>query len=1795
MASVPSQSEPSAEIQLERSTYEIIRNRLDTFGSELQDRLDQLNQKRRDVFGAIPTELISTERVTTDNNCNARDIVSIGEKFIFGYNVHIGLRSETALSDVFAIYRFDKQGLKSDSLELLGDSSFEHDFKQLYKYYKTTTFAKFQTIGPHLYIVFQVGKSTKDIKAFKFLINGDRLEYIDNRSEHEARFPPQHDFEWSRTHRDLHRTGEHPHISIEDRVFVETVGGDLTIKVEDNTEDGVGIYNEPVDDPDQTLDDAEIFYAAVGNIILLKIRPYKEDEFRYLVFNEKTQQAIRLDAIADACVQLPEDHGLIFSRGYYLQTGEHKYFDNDASDLLFEKRIASPNGEDYMYVFFNRATGLYVLLMYNVIEQKVATPILCNGFSLFKNGHLVFFKSDAQPQKHHALQIWQTPFVDQDVQVPSDQADSMLYKIGNAEIVRGMAECHEVINLLDKDDTFANLYVDIVKKTTDVIDAYFWINESETCNLGDALSKIRDAGKAAVDEFDKVVRVRRNTKKQFDATSKSVGEALSDATRRMYQHIDDFVASLASLRRVRGEAISLKELKYVDLDAVAKLEKRIEDESERLSHRCIEFLLREDSLAPYENRVKKQHAQIEKLETVAQAKTLDEEISDGSSELEMLIDIVSNLKIDDATQRTRIIDNISSIYSSLNQTRATLKKRIKVLQQTEGAAEFNSQLKLLSQAVVNYLDVCDTPERCDEYLTKMMVQVEELEGRFAEFDEFVVQLAEKREEIYAAFDSQRLQLVEARNRRATSLANAADRILKGIQSRISNFEDVNDINSYFASDLMIEKVRDITKQLGELDETVKVDDIQSRLKTIREDAVQQLRDKKELFVEGEKTIRLGEYLFSVNVQPLELTTVIKDDNMFFHLSGTKYLEQITDEKFLATQPVWAQEVLSENRDVYRAEYLAFQVLQSIESGSWHDSKHVIALPDNKLVAEIQKFMAPRYSESYVKGVHDADAAKILRAVLDLRETVGLMRYHSDARALGNIAWHTIRIFDPEFHQEMRIELKAAGAVSKAFHLVTNKSELVAQLEQMIVAVLDHQSGDNQAISSAISVLPDRKYAGQAALYLFEQLTSHDHQSASVDAIKLGKSMSDYLARHKIAEAFEASIHELDSDPMAQYAALCNWLYAFIATDTEQNSKREFLKETASILLDDSLENRHPMSAERTREIHGMLGSHPVVENDPYILDLNDFEMRLAHFAKTTVPSYEYYLKSKKEIIGNRRDDMRLDEFKPRVLTSFVRNKLINDVYLHLVGANLAKQIGEIGENKRTDLMGLLLLISPPGYGKTTLMEYIANRLGITFMKINGPAIGHRVTSLDPTEAPNASAREEVQKLNLALEMGDNVMIYLDDIQHCNPEFLQKFISLCDATRRIEGVWRGKTRTYDLRGRKVCVVMAGNPYTESGDKFQIPDMLANRADVYNLGDVIGDSSSAFELSYLENCLTSNSTLSVLNSRNRNDIYSIIKMAEHGDREGIDFEGNYSIEELNEFVAVMKKLIRVRDVLLKVNELYIESAAQANEYRTEPAFKLQGSYRDMNKIAERVVPVMNDAELETLIFSHFENQAQTLTTGAEANLLKFKELLGSMSDEEAKRWEDIKRTFKRNVMLGSVAGDDKFGQVIAQMSTFSDGLAEIQSTLATGLEAYKMSNLQTDDRKVEDEETSSPMEKLTLSQINAAVDELGKFNSTLTDIKSMFAESRMPIAQETPQATTAQALPPMEHKVQVINKVPTAFMEVIKSQFRILQTWLAPILALADQLPDSNEFKTAVEKTVKRYEHIFKKLKEDASDK
>ncbi|MEZ4848781.1 MAG: hypothetical protein R3B93_09225 [Bacteroidia bacterium] len=50
---------------------------------------------------------------------------------------------------------------------------------------------------------------------------------------------------------------------------------------------------------------------------------------------------------------------------------------------------------------------------------------------------------------------------------------------------------------------------------------------------------------------------------------------------------------------------------------------------------------------------------------------------------------------------------------------------------------------------------------------------------------------------------------------------------------------------------------------------------------------------------------------------------------------------------------------------------------------------------------------------------------------------------------------------------------------------------------------------------------------------------------------------------------------------------------------------------------------------------------------------------------------------KKRLTAEFKAQLETRQFKPRVLISFVRNKLIDELYLPIVGDNLAKQMGTV--------------------------------------------------------------------------------------------------------------------------------------------------------------------------------------------------------------------------------------------------------------------------------------------------------------------------------------------------------------------------------------------------------------------------------------------------------------------------------------------------------------------------------------
>lgn len=1608
---------------LDGGTYEIIRGRLDKQKQELQKRINLLNDSRKEVFGSLETKLIANNRISTENNCIARDIVTIDEVCIFGYNVHFGLRTEITLKDVFSIYTYKEQQFEQVSLDLINDETFKTDFTNLYKYYRNTIFAKFALIGNYLYMVFQLSESVTDIKTFKWLVNEGKLTYIDNRSDHEYKFPSQHEFKWQEAGRDNQRYGEHSHISILDKVFVETIGGDLTIKIEDNTNDGQGIYSELVEYKDQTLDDGQFRYGDLGNLIPLEIKPFQEKP-RYFVYNHKIKEVQKIDSIKEAVILLPDEQGIIFPNGYYLQTGEYKVFETDTNDLKFQKRIASPNGEDYMFVFYGASAGSYLLMQYNVIEQTVQTPIICNGYTVRPNGELCYFKNEDEQTKHHMVQIWQTPFLKGDI-MPSQYQDTFLYKIGNKDIVRAMAESQELINLLSKEDSYSGLYTDIAKLSKNILDSYYWLHETETHQVDVPVKAINQAANSAIDEFQKVLQLKRNATKATKEFQEQAEQVFGKVKSTSFKSIDDFVKLLNQLRTLRGEAIGLYEVRYVDKELIGTIEEEIAEYTRKISERCVQFLLNDKALAPYQQRVVEKEQALEQITKVIDAKKLEDEVNQIAKDLEMLIEIVSNLAIEDTSHSTKIIDNISLIFATLNQLKAAIKNKRKSLGSKEAQADFAAQLKLIDQSIINYLDIADTIEKCDDFQTKIAIQLEELEGKFADFEEFITTIIEKREEVYNAFQARKSVITEKRNKRSLALENAAVRILKGVDKRAGSFGSATEINGYFASDLMINKLRDIVVQLKELEDIGKAEEIETKLKTAREDALRKLKDKLDLYEDGDNVIKFGKHKFGVNKQTLDLSIVYKSNKLQYHLAGTDFYEDVTHPVLLNSRDLWDQEYVSENDNVYRSAYLAYKIF---------NAKAIVklsVLTFEELLTLVQEESSSNYAEGYVKGVHDYDAALLLQNLVRLYTDLGLLRYPPEIRAAAQFFWNSL---SDDNKLKYNDALKASGEVLQVFPESKEYDFLLQDLEKYC-KTFGESSG-----------LYEESLCAEIAAYLFAELQQDDKFQVSTQAMEIKTDFLKTLQQKNAYGKFTAGYEKLASFE-AQVRLIRQWVISFIKSKQESYDVRYADEVVCSLLFAQQL-HTESVSASATVAIDGLKGDHKTITNGVFALNYYDFVSRLVAYINEVVPAFIAFKQAKHDVTEQLKEELKLQEMKPRVLTSFVRNQLIDQVYLPLFGDNLSKQLGTVGDTKRTDRMGMLLLISPPGYGKTTLMEYMANRLGLVFMKINGPAIGHEVTSVDPEAATNSAAREELKRLNLAFEMGNNVMLYLDDIQHCNPEFLQKFISLSDGTRRIEGIYKGKPKTYDLRGKKFCVIMAGNPYTESGEKFRIPDMLANRADIYNLGDIIGVTAKLFNLSLIENALTSNPVLHQLSTKHFDDVYKLIEGIENNSEE-FQLEGNHTTQEIADYKAVLQKILTIRNTVLKVNETYIKSAAMEDAYRTEPAFKLQGSYRDMNKLVSKVVPIMNDAELGTLLLSHYESESQTLTSAAEANLLKFKELGGLLTNEEATRWQTIKETFVKNNKLKGLGDTNEMAQVLTQMIAFSDNLEGIRKVLEQSL--------------------------------------------------------------------------------------------------------------------------------------------------
>ncbi|WP_342631384.1 DNA repair ATPase [Marinobacter alkaliphilus] len=1641
----------------EGSAFETIQRRLKEQGGQLREQVSGLNQAREEVFGSAGMNVLGRARVRTENNAIARDVVRLGDKLLFGFNLQLGLRKSLAVEDVFRLYHLNDGDSGFEMTEaaiegsFLTDARFATDFRELQQYYNTATLSQLVILKGMLLMAFRIGDKLDDLRVFRWELkpDGNVNRYVDNRGERDLTFPDRFSFPWKTVGRDSQVQGRSPHLNIADTLFVDNLRGNITFKVENNTATGEGIYQDAVESDSQSLDDASFDYADLGEILLVRILPFNEKHWRYYLFNRTQRKVERVDAMAGSVASLPDNHGLIFPSGYYLTTGELKTFQIPDGDFRLKRTLRSPNGEDMLYVFYEQLTGQVILFRYNLIRKQADVPLIGHGFALFENGHLVVFNADNEPTLVHPLQVWETPFTSESFHAQASVAnDSELARIGNPELVRGIAELNTVVTLVDSSSASERHFTSLIRTVDRVLDQFFWLSgrqeEALFSGLHQHLTTIRGTAELVLDEYEKVQSIRAQTETAINDVAEAQGILMRDLKPDSWKAPDQFVSYLARLREHRGRVRTLNDRRYADKARIETLESDLADAEERLTERTFRFLASPEALDGYRKTLTELQTDLAEADTRDALRKIVDRYRELTSGLDMIQGMLASMAGDDAALETAITDNISGIYATINQQRSEAELRLKEQGSAEARAQFAARLRLFEQSLANGVSSLTDVRECDGLMTRMLDQLQELESQFGEYDEFLAAILEQRENAHESIEARRQQLQDQQQRRVTTLTDAAERILRNVTRRTERFASPEELHAFFASDAMVARLRSMAKELRELGAAMEADDCLGQLKAAHDNALRSVRDKADIFEDGGAVIRLGKHRFSVNQQELDLTLIPRDDHVLLHLTGTQYYERLDEPELDRLRGYWNMSQPSESDKVYRAEYLAALVIEEFRQAS--DLPVNVADLD-ELTDYIRKFASPRYREGYEKGIHDHDAALIVSTLWPAIQSAGLLRFSPKARALAMLYWAEVARQDLAA-QQLRSRCLSAGILSR----MMQSNELLYSLEQELAPQMSEFVTEHQ-LALAEKGSAERTLIESAAQYLVQQLAEETEQfDITRYAGELAAGFTESLKRDNQFAQYQQALEVVSGQPAARWTIAQHWLKAWMGK-TDQQHLMHYLPEVVAVLNVGDAIKTGVRSVELAFHVEGLLGQHSRINERTLSLQLDEFDERLRYHRQEIIPGWQQLQEVRHKVLERWRDQLRLEEFRPRPLSSFVRNKLISESYLPIIGDNLAKQMGTAGEDRRTDQSGLLMMISPPGYGKTTLMEYVANRLGLIFMKINCPSLGHDVTSLDPENAPHSTAEAELIKLNLALEMGNNVMLYLDDIQHTHPEFLQKFISLCDGTRRIEGVWRGRTRTYDMRGKRFCVVMAGNPYTESGEVFKVPDMLANRADIYNLGDVLSGMEHAFALSYIENSLSSNPVLAPLATRGMADFYRFADLAEGKAVADSDFEHDYSAAERDEIVSLLKKMIRVRETVLRVNQAYIASSAQAEAYRTEPTFKLQGSYRNMNKLAEKLSPIMSEDELEALIDDHYQGESQLLTQGAEENLLKLKQMRGTLSEAEAARWQSICEEYRRRQQAG---GDEETGvKVVRQLGLISEHMQQLGQQLVAGMDSRRES--------------------------------------------------------------------------------------------------------------------------------------------
>ena len=394
----PGHPAPAGEATLEGGSYEVIRAPPARAGGGARRPRPRPSTRGARSSSAAPSSTSSATSASAPRTTASRATSSAsGSTCSSASTSSSGLKTETAVSDVFSLHSFEKtaEGVRSlrrcpptEAGGFLAD-----EVRQGLRDSTSTTRTRgsCSCSAPRRALLAVVpdrrdARATSRSSAWRRAGGPRHLHGQPRRAR--PRLPAVARLRVDADHARELRAGPHPHVNILDRCSSRRSKGDLTVKVENNTKDGQGIYREPVDDANQSLDDAEYRLREGGradpaahhavpreDVPLPRVQHAHAARGAHRRHRPGVLRAARGPRHRLPRRLLPADAATTRSS---TARREGMEFTSASS--------RSPNGEDVLYVFHRRDEGAYVLFPYNLIRKEVQNPLQCHGYSLFADG-----------------------------------------------------------------------------------------------------------------------------------------------------------------------------------------------------------------------------------------------------------------------------------------------------------------------------------------------------------------------------------------------------------------------------------------------------------------------------------------------------------------------------------------------------------------------------------------------------------------------------------------------------------------------------------------------------------------------------------------------------------------------------------------------------------------------------------------------------------------------------------------------------------------------------------------------------------------------------------------------------------------------------------------------------------------------------------------------------------------------------------------------------------------------------------------------------------------------------------------------------------------------------------------------------------------------------------------------------------------------------------------------------------------------------------------------------------------